>query len=312
VPEQTGSAAQPEGVIFDVKRFAIHDGPGIRTTVFLKGCPLRCLWCQNPEGISPSIELAYDPRQCIGCGACAAACPEGAHTIVGGQHVYERSLCRACGECTRRCPTEALRLVGRRVPVGEVLEIVLRDRIFYEKSGGGVTLSGGEAMAQPEFARAVLAAARAEGLHTCVDTSGHVPWEHFECVLPMVDIFLYDVKDTDPERHRANTSGELGLVLDNLARLDAAGARLHLRYPVIPGINDGTADMRELAGLWGTLWSRPPVELLPYHRLGEGKRSSLGRPAWQVADSTPQGHELAHMADCLGAYGVEAVRLPEA
>lgn len=305
------AARHERGIVFDIKRFAIHDGPGIRTTVFLKGCPLACAWCHNPEGIAAAPQIAYDAHTCIGCARCAAVCPGGCHSVSGAGHLYERSRCTSCGRCAEACPTEALRLIGREMSTAEVLDVVLRDRAFYATSGGGITVSGGEPLAQPQFARAVLAAARADGLHTCLDTSGFVLWEHLESVLPLVDLFLWDVKDTDAARHRANTGVDLELILDNLRRLDRAGANLMLRCPMVPGVNDSEEDAGALADLWYSLESRPPVELLPYHRMGEGKRATIGEAPGQPFHRRAESGTVRRPADLMRHLGVVQVEVNE-
>lgn len=267
----------PKGIIFDIKRFAIHDGPGIRTTVFFKGCPLRCAWCQNPEGMNPQPETLYYEHLCTGCGACLEACPTVAHTIEDGQHAFNRDLCTADGLCAKACRSDALRLAGREVRVDEVLEAVLRDKVFYETSGGGVTLSGGEPLMQGEFAAALLAAAKASGLHTALDTSGFASWEEFERVLPLVDLFLYDIKDTDEHRHLRYTGVELDGILNNLKSLDAAGAKILLRCPIVPGVNHTEEHIGRLAELAGSLSGIVGMERLAYHTLGLAKWRALGR-----------------------------------
>ena len=264
------------GMVFDIQRFSIHDGPGIRTTVFLKGCPLSCVWCHNPEGVSAEPELSFIAGKCIGCGVCLSACRSGAHSMRGGEHMLDRSRCQGCWECTRQCCTRALECVGRDVTVGEVLEVVLRDRSFYETSGGGMTLSGGEPTQQADFSIALLAEARREGLGTAVDTCGWAPWEKLERMIPLTDLFLFDIKETEPERHREWTGVPLGPILENLRRLHADGARIRLRCPIVPGYNDRPDHFAAIASLARELAGIEGVELMPYHRLGEGKLDRLG------------------------------------
>jgi pyruvate formate lyase activating enzyme len=299
----------PKGLIFDIKRFAIHDGPGIRTAFFFKGCPLGCLWCQNPEGIAPQPEILYDSRFCLRCGACARACPVGAHSISAGEHVYDRRLCRACGACAKRCPTQALRQVGQEMTAAELIEIALRDRPFYERSGGGITLSGGEPMMQAAFVLEVLSEARSEGLRTCVETSGAAAWQDFARVLNYVDLFLYDLKDMDARRHQANTGREPGLILENLQRLDRAGANLALRCPIIPGVNDNEEHFRGLALLWRSLETAPAMEILPHHRMGQAKRERIGKPSACAPFPQADQESAQGWADRLRALGVARVEL---
>ncbi len=261
------------GMIFDIKRFAINDGPGIRTAVFLKGCPLRCLWCHNPESQRREPELSFLPEKCIGCGYCVSACPNGCFE----NGTFDRSKCRSCGRCTEKCYAGARELIGRTASMQEVIEEVLKDRVFYENSGGGMTLSGGEPLFQPEFTAELLAAARKAGLHSCLDTCGFAPWDKLEPLLPNVDLFLYDLKESDPERHRQYTGVPLEPILENLARLDAAGGESILRCPVIPGLNDRDDHADGIARTANTLAHVREINLMPYHPLGESKLARLGR-----------------------------------
>ena len=226
------------GLLLDVKRFAVHDGPGIRTTLFLKGCPLKCIWCHNPEGISRVPELAYYAHKCIHCGECVTVCPRNAHQLREGKHVFLPENCIACGACEPRCLGEALRLFGKKISVGEAVETVLEDRLFYVESGGGVTLSGGEPLLQSAFCRDFLSEMKKEGIHTAVDTCGFVNWDAFQCVLPVTDMFLFDVKHTDSAAHRKLTGQGNELILENLRKLSEMKARIEVRMPLVPGCND--------------------------------------------------------------------------
>ena len=264
------------GMIFDIQRFSIHDGPGIRTTVFFKGCPLNCRWCHNPESKTLRAQLSFNPERCIGCGACFQRCPRQVHTLIGEIHHIDRQRCLACGSCTESCHAEALELVGRRVEVGEVITEVLKDRPFYETSGGGMTLSGGEPLMQIDFAFALLEHARQESLHTAVETSGYAEWKELERIRPLVDLFLYDIKETDPRKHREFTGVDNVRILDNLRELHAAGSRVVVRLPLIPGWNDSDAHFRGIAALARELPRADGFEIMPYHRLGESKLERLG------------------------------------
>lgn len=266
-----------KGIIFDVKKFAVHDGPGIRTTVFLKGCPLRCAWCHNPEGVASGPEIMVFAGRCIrGCRDCLAFCSRGALKKVRGVIRLDRGLCDGCGACAEACPAEALQTVGRTASVAEVMDEVARDIPFYESSGGGATFSGGEPLTQPAFLRELLLACRAQGIRTAVDTSGYAPFSVFEKLLPLTDLFLYDLKIIDDKRHRRFTGVSNRLILENLEKLSRAGAPLALRVPLLPGVNDAEGDLRALAGFCAALPNRHPLHILPYHRSYAAKRRRLG------------------------------------
>jgi pyruvate formate lyase activating enzyme len=265
------------GRIVETKRFAIHDGPGIRTTVFLKGCPLACRWCHNPETISRQPEIGFLRQKCVACGRCVATCPTGAHAVTDGTHTLDRSRCTACGACVEACLPGALELYGREVTLAEVIAEVVEDRTFYEQSGGGVTLSGGEPLLQAEFCAAVCRQLRESGIHCAVDTSGAVPWDRFETVLPYVDLFLYDLKHMDDAQHRLGTGTGNRLILENLRQLSERGRAIEIRLPLVPGFNDDPQNLQALAEYLLSLPATPPLRLLPYHNLAHSKYEAVGR-----------------------------------
>ncbi len=260
--------------ITDIKRFAVHDGDGIRTTVFFKGCPLRCVWCHNPETLTAAPQLAYFSHKCTGCGACAAVCP--AHKMLNGTHALDRTVCRACGRCVTACPNDALKVYGRTVTVDEVLTILLEDKPFYDSSGGGITLSGGECLLQADFCAALLAQCKAHGLNTAVDTCGHVPRAALDAVIPYTDTFLYDLKAFDPAVHQRCTGATNERVLDNLRYLDEHGCRIEIRIPYVPQYNDTEID--KLAAFVKNLKNVVRVRVLPYHNYAASRYTALGMP----------------------------------
>ncbi len=270
------SADTLTGNVFDIQRFSIHDGPGIRTTVFLKGCPLRCLWCHNPESWKPSPELMVNPEKCVQCGRCVEVCPQGVHRITNDQKTFDRSLCRACGRCAEACPAKALELCGKTMNVCEVMHVVERDRDFYAESGGGLTLSGGEPTAQPDFSVALLTEARRRGIHTLVETCGYCSFAVLKKFLPVADLFFYDIK-AEAARHEELTGVSMDQIRKNLKRLLEHGAKVEVRIPMIPGVNDTPEFRKELEELPRDFPRLESITQNPYHRLGEKKREQLGQ-----------------------------------
>lgn len=260
------------GMIFDIQRCSLNDGPGIRTTVFFKGCPLRCLWCHNPESVRPEPQLSCDLNRCVLCGRCQI-CPNGVHSFEGG-HKVDFGRCLACGRCVQACDAGALKIYGDSMGAEEILDLAERDRAYYEASGGGITLSGGEPMAQPDFALEILEGAKRRGIGTAMETSGFAATGDFQRVLPYVDWFLYDYK-APTALHRTLTGVEDGLILRNLKFLCENGARIILRCPIVPTLNE---DEEALAAHVSRFPQIQKVERLPYHSMGVFKARNIGRP----------------------------------
>ncbi|MBN1835592.1 MAG: glycyl-radical enzyme activating protein [Spirochaetales bacterium] len=293
---QTGGA--PRATLFDIERFALHDGPGIRTVVFFKGCPLRCSWCSNPESQDLQPELFYRAAACLGCRRCVDACAREALSFAEGGLQIDRELCDRCGACVEGCNSTALSLVGRSYGLEEVLAEVLRDEPFYRHSGGGVTFSGGEPAFQPEALAEMARRCRGAGLNTALETCGHYPWEALETALPWLDLVLYDLKQIDSARHETITGVRNEQILGNFERLVAeqrkglrgSGAgyqgAVRVRAPLVPGLNDREEDLVLLRGYLARTAPELPVDLLPYHRLGNGKYGGLGRP-YALAELVP-------------------------
>lgn len=261
-----------------IQRFSVDDGPGIRTTVFLKGCNLRCAWCHNPETIGQQTILQYTAVSCTKCGRCEQACPEGVHRIANGEHQIDWSRCKCCGKCCTACLNRALKLVGQEMQVEALLDILLRDSAYYETSGGGVTFSGGEPMLQHEALAQVLRRCKEAGLHTAVDTAGAVPYAYFEEVLPYTDLFLFDLKCFSDALHRTCTGVGNERILSNVQRLGQAGAALFLRTPLVKGMNADLDELRALADFAAGLKGVQNYKLLPYHNYGIGKYATVGLP----------------------------------
>jgi pyruvate formate lyase activating enzyme len=275
-------AGKTSGRVFNIQRYSIHDGTGIRTLVFLKGCPLRCLWCSNPESQKGEPQLGYIESRCVGaetCGApCISACPIEAVVLDNqGKPIIDRQRCDACGMCAEACNKDALKIVGRQMSVDEVMAEVEKDRAFYRRSGGGVTLGGGEPLAQYRFSAELLKAAHEAYLHTAVETCGYAPWRHFETVLEHADLLQFDLKHMDPLRHRELTGQSNGLIIENLKRVLTVKTSedVIIRVPVIPGCTDSVENISETAEFVAGLGFRQ-LELIPYHRLGVSKYAQYG------------------------------------
>jgi len=269
--EQAVLGLQVKGVIFNIERYSIHDGPGIRTLVFMKGCPLRCLWCANPESQKRLPEVGFAEKNCIKCGRCLELCPVGAITESRKGREINREVCTSCGKCAEVCPTGALILWGREMTVKEVMEEVQKDIPFYLTSGGGVTISGGEPMMQSEFVGILLEECHRNGLHTAIETSGYANWESFERVLRHLNLVFYDLKQMDPVKHKEFTGVSNKLILENAKKIDSKGISMIIRIPIIPGYTDSEENIREIAKFTKELKTVREVNLLPYHRLGESK-----------------------------------------
>lgn len=306
-----------KGTIFNIQKFSVHDGPGIRTTVFFKGCPLECKWCHNPEGLACERELAIFQSRCIGCGMCIAACPNHAVELAspgtagktGKSHtnvwvaLTDREKCTVCGKCADICPAQAREIAGRAVTSGWVMEQILKDRIFYDQSGGGVTFSGGEPFMQPEFLLELLMRCKDEDISTAVDTSGYVSWESIEQAAPLTDLFLYDIKIMDPARHAKYTGVPNQIILDNLAKLSRAHESIIARIPIIPGVNDDEANI-ESTGKFLSSLGITRVSILPYHNMGSDKYTRLGR-IYAIKDtSRPQDEVMLKVKGELEKFGL--------
>ncbi len=289
------------GIVFDIQRFCVNDGPGIRTVVFLKGCPLKCQWCHNPESNSIKRQLYCEWNRCVHCGTCGAVCGQRVHEMDEGAHRIRFSGCALCGACVEACPQGALGVYGRERSAGEVVAEVMKDYDYYEDSGGGVTISGGEPMAQADYAWELSGALKGAGLHVCMETSGFAPWEAYQRLLPDVDLFLFDYKATGEELHRRLTGVGHGLILTNLRLLLEAGKNVRLRCPIIPGYNLSEEHLRAIAGLSRSGVSA--VEIIPYHDMGKGKAKNIGSSLYLSDVRTPEQAEVERWIDDIVRYG---------
>ncbi len=263
--------------ITNIQKFSIHDGDGIRTSVFFKGCPLQCEWCHNPETQRYDREMQFDSGKCTGCGSCARACPSQALVMREGKPVWDREICTLCGRCESFCPAGLREIIGREYSVKELIKELMKDRMFYEESGGGVTFSGGEVMTMDmEYLLAAARELKRQDVTLTVDTCGYVPYEKFQALLPYVDTFLYDVKVMDPELHQKYMGADNRLILENLIRLSEDGARIYIRIPTIREVNGNEKNMRETIRFLKEQDIHPAgIHLLPYHDTGSGKYPKL-------------------------------------
>jgi len=281
-----------KGLIFNIQRFSVHDGPGIRTTVFLKGCPLSCRWCSNPESQSFFPELTVRDILCKGCGACVEVCPQGAITISQeeGRRI-DRGKCDRCFLCLESCQYQALSVCGKYMKASQILDEVLQDRLFYKNSNGGVTLSGGEVLSQSPFAVNVFKACKTEGLHTVLDTSGYGPWKEMKAVLPFVDLILFDLKNLNSDEHKRTTGVGNKIILENLHKVSRV-TPVWLRIPIISGFNDSVEQIKNMA-LLGKQIGAKKISLLPYHEGGKSKSEQIGR-CYPLPEARPPDEEHIH------------------
>jgi len=297
------------GLVFNIQRFSIHDGPGIRTSVFLKGCPLRCFWCHNPEGRHLRPEVRYSPSRCITCGACVEACPNHAHTIHDGVHHFSRGLCHGHGACIEVCYSGALESSGRVMTVDEVMEEVLRDRPFYESSDGGVTLTGGEPSLQDGFTLGILSRCKEKGIHTAIETCGEAPWHALESILPYTDLVMMDIKAITPEKHQEVTGRTNERILANARALALAGKPLIFRTPIIPGVNDSDQEFSKILSFIIELThlhsdSKISYELLPFHKLAGDKYTSLGMEYAAATLAPPPKERMRELTEIAERAGI--------
>jgi len=289
-----------KGIIFDIKRYAIHDGPGIRTTVFLKGCPLRCQWCQNPEGQESKPEIMLRSTRCAKeCYACVSACPQGAISKNGRQVVFDKEKCDLCAKCEDVCVYEALKIVGKEVTVQEVMDEIVKDRVFFDESGGGITFSGGEPLMQLDFLEALLEEIKKKNIHVTLDTSGYVSFEDLEKVSNKVSQFLYDLKIIDDEKHKKYTGVSNKLILENLLKLSERRKSVYVRIPLISSINDDERSIQMFTEYLHTLKNIKQISLLSYHAGGCEKYKALGKEGFLKTFQPPSNERIEEIKEIL-------------
>jgi glycyl-radical enzyme activating protein len=287
-----------ETCIFNIQRFSTKDGPGIRTTVFFQGCNLRCAWCHNPESIPAMPKLQFFEDKCVSCGLCVAACSKGAHYMDQGKHRFDESLCAYCGNCAQCCPQSALKADAGPCTPESLRDVLVRDKVYYLNSGGGVTVSGGEPMLNPSFVRELFTLLQHEGIHTAVDTAASVAWGEFEKIIPCTDLFLIDLKSIDEDIHFKYTGAGNRLILENIRALSARGASMEIRMPLILGINDTAALANRTGEFLSGLPTPPSVRLLPYHNFGLYKAQSIRQSMREFAPPL----SIDDFADVLRVY----------
>jgi len=295
---------EKKGLIFNIQKFSLHDGPGIRTTVFMKGCPLQCRWCSNPESVRPYSEIMLYDVRCIGCRKCEEACPTGAIYFSEKGREVDWDKCDQCLACARVCPSKAIELTGQEMTVEEVVKVLEEDRIFYQNSGGGMTVSGGEALLQWEFVRDLFRRSRKRGIHTALDTTGSAPWQNVEQVLAHVDLVLHDIKHMDSRKHREATGVGNEQILENVRRV-AAKVDTWVRVPLIPGFNDSETNLRQVAQFASSIGA-VKVSILPYHEWGASKYEKLGRTYPMEGTPSPDESAQEGAQKIMESFGLKA------
>lgn len=302
--DEKGDSSVLSGMVFNIMRYSVNDGPGIRTTVFLKGCPLRCRWCHNPESISPRREMSYKQDRCLRCGDCLGACPHGAIVPLDGYFITLRQRCHQCGTCVEVCVSDAREIVGEEMTVAQVMEEIEKDIVFYNESGGGVTFSGGEPLLQSDFLLGLLKACKENGIHTAIETTGLAAPEMLETVSRYTDLFLYDLKVLNDAKHVEFTGVSNALLLSNLQLLVSASKQVVLRIPIIPGFNDNPVDIKEIGQFAASLRGIKEIDLLPFHEIGRSKYERLGIDCTMPELDPPSEQRLGQIADDLSKFGV--------
>lgn len=298
--------SETKGTVFNIQRYSIDDGPGIRTTVFVKGCPLRCPWCSNPESQNPKPELMYRYTACKHCGSCERACPVGAVKLDGEGNVHiDREACTVCGACVEACAADAMQMSGKVLSVDEVMKTIIRDEVYYE-DGGGVTCSGGEILSQADFVAEIFEACQARGIHTNADTSGFGSADAMRKVLAHSDMVFFDMKLMDPEKHAEVMGVPLAPIIENLKIVAESGIETVIRFPLVPGYNDSDENLKAMADCIKEIGLKCRIDVLPYHKYGENKYAGVGMtyPIPEVPENTPANVERA--VNTFKEYGLEA------
>ena len=306
------------GIVFNIQRFSIHDGPGIRTTVFLKGCMNRCSWCHNPEGLNKLPQIQYEAAKCINCGNCVKTCPEYAHSSINGIHVFDRCRCRSCGKCADECHAGALHFCGRKVTAFELLDVVLEDKVFFEESGGGITLSGGEPFMQAKFVLDFLKLCKQNSINTALETSANCKWENIESALPFVDLMLLDVKHMDAVKHKTFIGTYNTMILNNIPNLMESNVAVVFRITLIPGFNDSEKEFSDIVKFikkMATIRAKihnysdhylPHLEILAYHKLAKDKYTSLGMD-YPMLDAEPASQlQIKRLLAISEGFGIDS------